>query len=602
MSNEKYTIKELSLDEMLDDLNGTSPLNMSKKLMEYELFDQQSSLEVLEQIYEEFESKEDIVDELVTPVFFNIADGLVKHPKLGLQKTGITASRLVNEIKNFSYDQKHDSERDMFQDKKNLDENTKANTVTHTDKDGKVQDSRYYARDKETAKKQGKEDEFFNYDKASKRDLLKNKKFDGNEHISDEYTNKPLAKAHTDVDHIIPLKEGVKEYGKSKFLTDKEIREALNNEINYAYTDAGVNRSKNDETNSKAVQNKNKKVSQLDDESKQRMINKEKEAKPVVEKELNSAVATNLKEDIKNVTQGQSQLVNDAKDQAIKDGTQKAIGEVVILLIKPLYYEFNDIFKNGMIGNLNVNDKIEAFIYRMKRVKDYVLNNAVGTFFDNLKDLLQGFVTMLINGIVNAFVGLLKKILQVISEGFTAIIEAIKILSKDNDNDGNPITPAQKADAIVKLLATTAVTFLGAYFEESILGFMKEPPLEFFKDIIMVMFTGIASTVIVWLIDQADLFSVKSEKRLIRVKEIFELRIEAIKKNTDIFEKASIEVLAKQKLQFKKIASNMHHAIENNLNVNDSVYEMANFMHIDLQAKSTDEFLALLATKKQLVI
>ena len=147
------------------------------------------------------------------------------------------------------------------------------------------------------------------------------------------------------------------------------------------------------------------------------------------------------------------------------------------------------------------------------------------------------FLNLLLNGIVNAFVGLLKKILQVIMEGFTAIVESIKIMMKP----ANEVSPAQKADAITKLLATTVITFLGTYFEQSILGFMNGTPLEFLKDIIIMMLTGIASTLVVWLLDQMDLFSVKGEKRLARVKEIFELRIETIKKNTDIFEKTSIE-------------------------------------------------------------
>ena len=125
MSNNEYTIKELSFDTMIDELNNASPLQVSKKLIEYELYDQQDSIEVLNKVYEEFESKQNIVDELVTPVFFNIADGIVKHPKLKLEKTGITATRLVNEIKNFNYDSVNSTKRDIIQDKKNLDENTK---------------------------------------------------------------------------------------------------------------------------------------------------------------------------------------------------------------------------------------------------------------------------------------------------------------------------------------------------------------------------------------------------------------------------------------------------------------------------------------------
>ena len=69
-NNEKYTIKELSFDEMLNDLSNTSPLMMSKKLIEYELYDQQDSIEVLNSIYEEFENNQNIVDELVNDTFF----------------------------------------------------------------------------------------------------------------------------------------------------------------------------------------------------------------------------------------------------------------------------------------------------------------------------------------------------------------------------------------------------------------------------------------------------------------------------------------------------------------------------------------------------
>lgn len=595
MNNEKYMIKELSFDEMLNDLNETSPLNMSKKLIEYELYDQKSSIEVLNQIYEEFESKENIVDELVTPVFLNIADGLIKHPKLGLQKTGLTTSRLINEIKNFSYEKKHSFERDIIQDKKNLDENTT-----------KQQDNKgaYKREDMDNHRRVTIADEKFSGNRTSSSGL----------EITDTGSKKRLYRYQNDeaiqkrkadgkktthltqnADHNIPLKQVFDDFGKSTVLSKEDLKKIGNIDKNFDIISESLNKSKGDQTWSEYLK---KNPSAVNEATKKKILEREQEAIKELEKTANDTVKNNFLKDSKHI----NNIAKDAKDQAIKDGTHKAIGEVVILIIKPIYYEFSDIFKNGMISNLNVKDKIEAFICRMKRVKDYVVNNAIGNIFDNIKEFLQSFITMLINGIVNAFVGLLKKVLQVITQGFTSIVEAIKILAKDKDDAGNITTAAQKADAITKLLATTAVTFLGAYFEQSILSFMDDIGLGWLKDVIMVMLTGIASTVIVWLIDQADLFSAKAEKRLIRVKEVFDLRIETIKKNTDIFEKTSIEVLAKQKLQFKKIASNMQQAIENNLNVNDSVYQMANFMHIDLQAKSTDEFLNMLSTKKQLVI
>ncbi len=569
-NNEKYKIKELSFDEMLNDLNNTSPLKMSKKLIEYELYDQQSSLEVLNQIYEEFESKQDVVDELVTPVFFNIADGLVKHPKLGLAKTGITASRLVDEIKSFSYEEVHSSKRDERQDKADLND-TEKNTI----KDRKIPRSK-------VENKQAME--------KYKEEHLKN----GGK---DEYTGNDVATNRPQPDHIVPLVHAVKEYGTSKFLDDKDFKEILNKDSNLAVTNGSLNQSKGGKTNIEAVSDgKNTISNQQNEATKQTMVEKEKEATKIVEKELNQKVGENLVSDVGNVLQGESKLVNDAGKQTIDSSKDKAMGEVIILIIKPLYYEFSDIFKNGILYGFDISDKIEAFTLRIKRVKDYILKSAVGTLFDSIKDFLQSFVIMIINGIVNAFIGLVKKILQVITQGFSAIVGAVNILMEDK------ITPLQKADAITKLLATTAITFLGAYFEESILGFMTGTPFEFLKDVIMIILTGVASTVIVWLIDQADLFSVKAEKRMMRVKEVFELRIQAIKENTDIFEKTSLEVLAKQKLQFKKIAENMQNAIEKNLDVNESVYEMANFMQIDLQIKSTDDFLHLLSTNKELHI
>jgi len=576
--------KSLSFDETLNDLNNTSPLQMSKKLIEYELFDQQSSLEVMDKIYEEFENGDDVINSLVNPVFFNIVDGIVKHPKLGLSKTGLTASRLISEIKDFNYDSSHSSQRDMIQDKANLDENSVNNTVHHTDKNGNIQNSREYDRSIVEDK--------------SKMNAYKKKYLD--KRSKDEYTNEnKVSDRKPQPDHIVPLEHAVKEYGTSKFLDDNELKIALNKDENFAVTNGSLNQSKGSKTNTNAVkEDKNTIASNQSDATKERMIQKEKEATKFVEKELNKNVANNLKDDLKGALKGDSKLVIDAKEQAINDSKHKAIGEIVILLIKPLYYEFSDIFKNGMIANFNVSDKVEAFIERMKRIKNYIFKNAVGTLFDNIKDFLQSFVTMLINGIINAFIGLLKKILKVISEGFTSIIEAIKIMMKPSEM----MSMAQKADAITKLLATTVVTFLGAYFEESVLSFMNGTPVEFLKDVIMIMLTGIASTVLVWIIDQVDLFSLKIEKRSARVKEVFALRIENIKNNTDIFEKSSLEVLSKQKLQFKKITESLNEAIEKNLDLNDSIYQMADFMQIDLNIKTTDDFMDMLIKNKQLAI
>jgi hypothetical protein len=577
-TNERYNVKQLSFDDCLNDLNNTSPLQMSKKLIEYELFDQQESIEVLNQIYEEFESNQNIVDELVVPVFFNITDSLVKHPKLGLSKTGITTTRLINEIKSFSYNETHQVKEDKLLDKDNLNKETINNT-----------EKREYTKNRHK------------YDNAAKRKEYR-KKYLGKK-SRDEYTNKNnVAGKRPQTDHIVPLEKAVKEYGTSPFLSDKELKKVLNQDKNFAVTNGSLNGSKGGSSNAEAVLKNHTIAGKQSDKTKQKMIQKEQEAVKVVEGDLNQIVANNLVTDVKNLPKGESKLVGNALKDAKEASAHKAIGELLILVIKPLYYEFNDIFKNGILANLNTNDKVEAFIIRIHRVKNYILDNSVSSAFDMIKDFLKGFISFLINGIINAFIGLIKQILKVISEGFSSIIEAIKILTKDKDLAGNKITSSQKADAITKLLATTVITFLGAYFEESILGILNGTPFEFLKDIIMIMLTGVASTIVVWLLYQADILSVKDEKRMLRVKEIFQLRVQAIKENTDVFEKSSIETLTKQKLQFKKIASEMNFAITQNLNVNTSVSNMADFMGIELNVKSTNKFLYLLETNKELYI
>lgn len=591
MINNEYTIKELSFDTMIDELNNASPLQVSKKLIEYELYDQQDSIEVLNKVYEEFESKQNIVDELVTPVFFNIADGIVKHPKLKLEKTGITATRLVNEIKNFNYDSVNSTKRDIIQDKKNLDENTKV----HVDDKGT-----YDRKDMDNNRKSSIAKEKFNSNRTMYSELEVNENGSKkrlylcqNDEAIKKRKNAGKKTTHLtqNADHNVPLKQVYDNFGTSTVLSKNDLKKIGNIDGNFDIISEKLNKSKGSKTWTEYLKDN---PNAVNEETKEKILAREKEAVSKLEKEANKTVVNNFIKDSKHA----KNIANEAKDQAIDNGKHKAIGEIIILLIKPIYYEFNDIFKNGMIADLDVEDKVEAFIYRMKRVKDYILRNAIGTLFDNIKDFLQSFVTLLLNGIVNAFVGLLKKVLQVIMEGFTAIVESIKIIMKPADE----ISPAQKADAIMKLLATTAVTFLGAYFEESILGFMTGTPVEFLKDVIMVILTGIASTVVVWLIEQADLFSVKDEKRMMRIKEIFELRVETIKKNTDIFENASLETLAKQKLQFRKISEDMNNAMENNLNVNNAIYQMADFMQIDLKVKSTNDFLHLLNTNEKLVI
>ena len=560
-NNEKYTIKELSFDEMLNDLSNTSPLMMSKKLIEYELYDQQDSIEVLNSIYEEFESRDNIIDNLVSPMLLSVADGLVKHPKLNgtFRKTDITPSKLVKEVNTFTYEQHSTKDIDnnvfLTQAEKTYYNNEKLGV----DKDGKKYNKNYHRNEI--------------YDIKSRNKTREEKGLEKDEVIG------------KDMDHVNPINHLRQKYQNNPYLYRDDIAELVGMSENEEYINSSLNRSKGDKTWSEYIASrpKNENGDILDNKGNILLTKNEQEQKIKLQEETTRA-----------------QNIESAKMMTKNIGL-KGLGDIIILLLKPIWFEIKDMFKNGILYGFDTNDKIEAFLLRLKRVTKFINDNILNTLGDTLKDVLGNFIPMLISSLAKIVPEMFNKITQVISDGFMAIKEAFKIMMKPDSE----VSQAQKADAITKIIASAVVPILIFSFEETVLTslkFLDKTPLEFLKDVAMIILSGLATTLVVWLLDQIDLFSVKGEKRLARVKEIFELRIETIKKNTDIFEKTSIEILAKQKLQFKNIIANMNVAIDNNQNINQSVYELANFMQIDLKVKSTDEFLNLISNSKNLII
>ncbi len=553
-------IKKIDLQK---DLKGVSPLEMSKVLINYELADQHSSLEVLEKIYDEFESKTNIIDSLVNPMLLSIADGLVKHPKLNgtFRKTNITPSRLVKEVNAFHYEEdtqrlpdedyfltqaqkSHYSTetRDKFYDTKSRTTTEKEQgiirdeTITYTDTNGEV-------KSKKTATIQ-------DYITGEDLDLTKQ-----------GAQQKGIKSA--DMDHVNPINDIRKRYKNNPFLYRDDLEELVGLPENESYVNSSLNQSKGDMSWSEYIK---KNPEALSKKEQKKALKLEADAKKAQEKKATELMA--------------------------KNAGLKGLGDIIILLLKPLWYELKDMFANGVTSGFNTEDKIEAFILRMKRMVGYVKTNVLPTLGDSLKDIISTFIGVLVNSIIGAFTGIFKKIVQIISDGFIAIKNAFEIMMKPSSE----MSSAQKADAITKIIATAIVPILTFAFEDAL---SKIPVI---GDIATIIVSGIATTLVVWVLDEIDLFSVKDEKRLARVKEIFALRIEAIKQNTDIFEKQSLEILAKQKMQFEMIASRLSQGIEKNEDVNSYVMQMADFMQVDLEIKSTNDFMELLRNNEKVVI
>ena len=93
-------------DKILEELKECSPTELSQKLSEVELFDQQSSIEMLNEIYEQFDSDEKMNEQILAPVITAVIDGFMEGTQFGrkMRKKGLTSTRIFQDCESFSYE------------------------------------------------------------------------------------------------------------------------------------------------------------------------------------------------------------------------------------------------------------------------------------------------------------------------------------------------------------------------------------------------------------------------------------------------------------------------------------------------------------------
>ncbi len=597
--DEKFKQKTVSAEELASKLNNCSPLQASKILIETELFEKKSSLDVLDEIYDHFENKESLIDELVTPIGLNVLDGIISHKKLKLNRTGVTASRLWNEIKGFDYS------------------TAGINAATLSDKQ-QLEGMR----------------ETREYNKEVRKEMTKRKNLDVNKekHFGDSLTGESSievtdagegvevyryqkhAKSEgeknraSDTDHVVPVKQINDRYAKNAFLTETDIAAITDADFNLIEISNELNRMKGagsfqDLANRKgALQQKRDSGEKLSAQEKRDI----KKLEGISDETLNNGIecenesAENILSDaqgqaVENVKSNKTKIVKKAGLQSLEQAQYQALGTAMIEAFKPLFYELSDSIKNGFEAGVGVTDLMAAMKIRFARVMEHIKKKIVPMLADFVKNIFQNFAKILIEGILGLVTGIFKSIMRIISEGFSAIVSAVKILCTDS----GAMSPSEKGDAIVKLLASTVTTFAVFYFSEHIVSAI---PDEFIQDVCLAIMSGVASTLVVYLVDKLDLFSVKHEKRSKLVAEIFQERIATIKKNTDAFNASSVQELAAQKVAFKKLYEDFESGIDNDFDVTSNVSSIADFMKIDLKIRDTESFLDTLKREKVLVI
>lgn len=634
----------------IEELEYASPLEISRLLQEMELYDEKTSQEVLDEVHEKFDSAEHLEDEVLKPVFMSVIDGLLEATSGGraARKKGLTASRVVEECTSFSYDDLEDNHTNVngYTEYKNInhDEIEYQVQLEKWKKDGKNGDRPQYNGSVNSNSTQ--EYVRSNLEDSSAMNDYKEKQRHGEKKIKDEYTGKDnlyvsqnnmpdnyndeTHRKQAQPDHIVPLKQLHEQYKHNYALDDSDLKRIANSESNLAITSAEINQVKRDMTNKQYIEWMDEHGKPLDENTKKIMLQKQKEATKSIESDVNKTVAKNLvgkgqvdEKAMKNAVNefkennGQApteeqrnqieqnlikKKTNEIRGTAVKNAAGQAkdyaVGNLILFIVKPIYYEISDILKNGLKEGVGADSGTQALGIRFTRVKKYVMTHAKAFFGDSILDFVKGFVSSLIEGIISLFVGMLKQVLKILKEGVKIIVGSVQILFGKN---AKAMSPAQKGDAIIKLIGGSVIAISGVALESLLnkIG-IGEP----WSVVLSTMLSGIASALFMYILNKADLFSIKAEKRYERVKEIFDERIKDVQEATELFDRVALETMKEQRLQFESIQEEINTGLESNDidSINTGLYKLADFMKVDLPYSNTKEFCDYMDSEEVLVL
>ena len=634
----------------IEELEYASPLEISRLLQQIELYDEKSSQEVLDEVYEKFDSEEHLEDEVLKPVFMSVVDGLLEATAGGrvARKKGLTASRVIEECTNFSYDNLGDNHADVngYTEYKNInhDEIEYQIQLEKWKRDGKKGDQPQYNGSVNSNSTQ----EYIrsNLEDSSAMNDYKEKQRHGEKKIKDEYTEKDnlyvsqnnmpdnyndeTHRKQAQPDHIVPLKQLHEQYKHNYALEDSDLKRIANSESNLAITSAEINQVKRDMTNKQYIEWMDEHGKPLDENTKKIMLQKQKEATKSIESDVNKTVAKNLvgkgqvdEKAMKNAVNefkennGQApteeqrnqieqnlikKKTNEIRGTAVKNAAGQAkdyaVGNLILFIVKPIYYEISDIFKNGLKEGVGADSGSQALGIRFTRVKKYVMTHAKAFFGDSILDFVKGFVSSLIEGIISLFVGMLKQVLKILKEGVKILVGSVQILFGKN---AKAMSPAQKGDAIIKLIGGSVIAISGVALESLLNKIGIGDP---WSVVLSTMLSGIASALFMYILNKADLFSTKAERRYERVKEIFDERIKDVQEATELFDRVALETMKEQRLQFESIQEEINTGLESNDidSINTGLYKLADFMKVDLPYSNTKEFCDYMDSEEVLVL
>lgn len=483
------------------------------------------------------------------------------------EKHGITVSRLYHECKSFDY---ASSANTSFMLDSRTEHLIERDHITQYDSQ-----SSYNGGD---IIRGG--DSTLNMRDGTKMKAAKARHFDGNPTASDGYggkepiyQNKTHAKKvdkhqqKTEMDHAVPCAEVCNSLKKNKGLSDTDIKEIVNIDDNLVATSFTNNRGKDigkfdkskeqlqKEIDQGYVENsagKKKDLSKEELEVRKNMVAKMETSQKSIDAKTNQTVMNNVnifeseerfrkrvekeyraqrkkgvKSDSEHLKKHVDEKVKGRKDvrkrmttDAYDSAVNQSFGDMVLFMIKPLYYELKDCLLNGIETGVDAHSFKAALSIRINRIKRFAIQQAGNTLKDGAFSFFKNFVSMLLEGVVNCFVGVFKSIVRMVKEGFKVLMQIIPIL-RDKTK-----TMAEKGDAILKLVAGSLTIFASIGIETWLnsMGIAES-----WSIVISSVLTVVLAALTMYLIDKMDLFGLKEEARYNRIDEILSLQVEEAK-------------------------------------------------------------------------
>ena len=612
-------------------MQKASPLSLPNVIAECEFYDETESEKVFAQVVAEFEKDGGGTNSVLKPVALAIIDGLMEGTSAGraMRKKGVTASRVLQECESFNYG---DLEVGPIPGVAHVDWK---NAVDQRAAYGKRPDRAYRRSQLENSNRMNQY-----RDRAEAEAAVS-----GRKNLVDEYTgdrnitakrdnpdlrrNDPKHGYQAETDHVVPLKELHGRFKGNYGLSMTDIRNIANLDDNFALTNSKLNRSKQDMTN-KAYLDKLRKSSDpsdraMADKLESRMTEKAKKAERAIVKGVNDAVGNNLlgkgaisrqelDAGIKEYEKSSGQKMRDlspakraavkqkirqslqtdkakmvygqAAGDAAKQTADMAVGNAILFVFKPLYYELRDSFKNGFIEGVSCSNGTDAIKVRFIRVKRYLMENASEFLGGGISEFIKGFISAFIEAIIGLFLGMFKCVLKLIKEGIRIFVQAAKILwGKDSAN----MTSAQKGDAIVKLIGGSVAALAGIGID-ALLNSIGVP--DSWSVPLSTMLSGIVSAIFMCILDRADLFNVRDERRNARIKEVFAARVADMRADVANLSAAVNERLVADRSKYLELDQAVNAAIDGKdaHAVDAALSGMADFFEVVLPYKDSQSF------------